>query len=297
MNTYVRMTVLAALSATLLSAGAAMADMPPFYTTAVVDGPTGRTENYSETQYNEAITSGVSNVGYFEFIAKAGAQPGVLQNYVSGLTSLPGMYAGTVPWFSAESVSFFAEQMTINAPNPDFWSSHHSYLIEMNFGLHGTINKTTQSQVSMSYTAILDNREVYMRSVLSAYYDMTTSLTDLVYNQSADVQWTYDLNDAQWDADGSLLFELDLQLSVGAYGRGNNPFSATADFFNTAQVNSISLLTQDEGGAPTLVVTFDHQGNVIAGNSGFVMNGVPEPATLTVLAAAGMLTILRRRKA
>jgi hypothetical protein len=193
---------------------------------------------------------------------------GELKNYLSASRSVSvENYNEQEDYLFGSSYTSCIYAFTIDAPE-GFWDDYDYYYMNHSFNVSGVINKTS-----------------------SSYLDLYVS-TFRHIDDSGGEEWSF-YNDEEFLGE----FTLGHSIDIDAGAISGDAFSVTADFFNTTELGTISILTQNGSEDLALVATFDNQGNVIAGDTGFSISTrvIPEPATMAML-ALGAAVILKRRQ-
>lgn len=262
-------------------------DDPPLY-------PIQTTANWSGATYPPGHHIGVEEgprSPTFQFTGKSeagfnNAGVSVLKNYVA-FEGEPGASSGAPDTWPIEAWNWgqTSHQFRIDAPE-GFWELHDDYLLAVTFAVSGTLSKSENTTISLSFSA---NPGIDISGGQEWYFDYGAAegeMVDVPFAETLAAQWSM-----QWDVWGGEPGVFSIGHSVNLYMTADNSgasgFSGEADFFNTSATSTISLLTQSGSDAPLEVVTFDNLGNVIDGDTQFSLQmPVPEPATVTLLVGA-----------
>jgi hypothetical protein len=168
---------------------------------------------------------------------------------------------------SGSADSLYIQEMQIQAPSPDFWDGYYDgtrqYSIQATYSVSGRLEKSADAALDMrvySY-GYFDYSE--MTLVEQYYGDGEALAMDYAETLVADINLN-DLGNSVGLEPGSFALSLGVQFSMHALGE--DEWSGLADFWGTGAADQISLFTQDEGGEPVLVVTFDGAGDFVEGD-------------------------------
>jgi hypothetical protein len=246
---------------------------PPGHHIAVEEGPRSPTLPFTGKSQAGFNNAGVS----------------LLKNYVS-FSGQPFAVGGDPDPLLIEAWSWgeTKHQFLIDAPD-GFWNLHDDYLLAVTFAVSGTLSKSANTNISLSFAAD-PGIDIPGGNQWEFFYGPGEGeMVDVPFSETLEAQWSM-----QWDEWGGQPGVFGIGHSVNLYmtsdNSGTTGFSGEADFFNTSATSTITLLTQNGSDEPVEVVTFDSLGNVIEGDSSFsLQTPVPEPATYALLVGALVL--------
>jgi hypothetical protein len=223
---------------------------------------------------------------------------GELKNYLSASRSVSvENYNEQEDYLFGSSYTSCIYAFTIDAPE-GFWDDYDYYYMNHSFNVSGVINKTSSSYLDL-YVSTFRHIDDSGGEEWSFYNDeeFLGEFNNLEFSQTFGKTWLIDPEDPAYMDMPVGEFTLGHSIDIDAGAISGDAFSVTADFFNTTELGTISILTQNGSEDLALVATFDNQGNVIAGDTGFSISTrvIPEPATMAML-ALGAAVILKRRQ-
>ena len=190
-------------------------------------------------------------------------------------------------WESYRSFADCRYTETIHIDTPEMWAwvgGGTSYYMSVDFHIAGSIERTgvldTWADLWIWNYALNEGEEGMGWEPIFSEDSVGT------YDETVSYQvWDYMGDDLQMDV------RLYLRSQGGACD-GLTSGTATMDFYNTMLYDGLTVYDMEDD---SVVVSFDVDGNVTAGDPDFSMSRTPEPATLMLL-GLGAVGLLRRKR-